>query len=100
LAWSALNAELVHPAFAALARKLMATHQPVDPNADNSISPEEARQELRQLLNLMLVDRLNQLQTQALAEAESQKDPQALARWRSLDKRRKELLSAGAASGV
>ncbi len=100
LAWSALNADLSNQAFAALARKLMATHQPVDPNTDNSVSPEEARQELRQLLNLMLIDRLNQLQTQALAEAESLKDPQALARWRSLDKRRKELLSAGTAAGV
>ena len=100
LAWSALNADLSNQAFAALARKLMATHQPVDPNTDNSVSPEEARQELRQLLNLMLIDRLNQLQTQALAEAESLKDPQALARWRSLDKRRKELLSTGTAAGV
>ncbi len=95
LAWSALDVELQKQSFAALARKLMATHQPVDPNTDNTSSPEEAQQELRQLLNLMLIDRLNLLQTQALAEAEAQQDPQALARWRSLDKRRKELLAAG-----
>jgi DNA primase len=95
LAWSALDAELQKQVFATLARKLMATHQPVDPNTDSTVSPEEARHELRQLLNLMLIDRLHQLQTQALTEAQSLQDPQALARWRSLDKRRKELLSAG-----
>ncbi len=99
LAWSALDGELSSQAFANLARKLMATQQPVDPNTDNTSTTEEAQQELRQLLNLMLIDRLNVLQTQALAEAESQKDPQALARWRSLDKRRKELLSAGVSTG-
>jgi DNA primase len=100
LAWSALDAELQTQRFAALARKLMATHQPVDPNTDSTVSPEEARHELRQLLNLMLIDRLHQLQTQALTEAESLKDPQALARWRSLDKRRKELLSAGLSAEI
>jgi DNA primase len=100
LAWSALDAELQTQRFAALARKLMATHQPVDPNTDSTVSPEEARHELRQLLNLMLIDRLHQLQTQALTEAESLQDPQALARWRSLDKRRKELLSAGLSAEI
>jgi DNA primase len=99
LAWSALDTELQTQSFAPLARKLMASHQPVDPNTESSVSPEEARQELRQLLNLMLIDRLHQLQTQALADAQAQQDPHALARWRSLDKRRKELLSAGVSTG-
>jgi DNA primase len=95
LAWSALQGELQGQAFAKLAHKLMSTHLPVDPTTDITVSPEEARQELRQLLNLMLIDRLKLLQTQALAEVETQKDPQALERWRSLDKRRKELMAAG-----
>jgi DNA primase len=95
LAWSTLQTEITGQAFAQLAGKLMATHLPVDPQTDTSISPEEARQELRHLLNLMLLDRLKSLQTQALAEVESQKDPQALERWRSLDKRRKELMASG-----
>jgi DNA primase len=95
LAWSTLQTEIAGQAFAQLANKLMATHLPVDPQTDTTTSPEEARQELRHLLNLMLLDRLKSLQTQALAEVESQKDPQALERWRSLDKRRKELMASG-----
>ncbi len=95
LAWSTLQTEIAGQAFAQLASKLMATHLPVDPQTDTTTSPEEARQELRHLLNLMLLDRLKSLQTQALAEVESQKDPLALERWRSLDKRRKELMASG-----
>jgi DNA primase len=68
----------------------------VDPTTDTSITPEEAQLELRQLLNLMLIDRLKVLQTEALTELEKQKDPLALERWRSLDKRRKELMATGA----
>ena len=95
LAWSTLEVDIKGQNFAPLAHKLMATHLPVDPNTDTSVSPEEAKLELRQLLNLMLVDRLKMLQTEALAEVEKQQDPLALERWRSLDKRRKELMVSG-----
>ena len=95
LAWSTLEVDINGQTFATLAHKLMATHLPVDPTTDTSVSPEEAKLELRQLLNLMLLDRLKLLQTEALAEVEKQQDPLALERWRSLDKRRKELMASG-----
>jgi len=95
LAWSTLEVDIKAQNFAPLAHKLMATHLPVDPTTDTSVSPEEAKLELRQLLNLMLVDRLKMLQTEALAEVEKQQNPLALERWRSLDKRRKELMASG-----
>ena len=53
----------------------------------------ESRQELRRLLNLMLIDRLKQLETQALAEAQSGEDPDALQRYKSLYERRRELIA-------
>ena len=95
LAWSTLEVDINGQIFAPLAHKLMATHLPVDPTTDTSVSPEEAKLDLRQLLNLMLVDRLKMLQTEALADVEKQQDPLALERWRSLDKRRKELMASG-----
>jgi len=95
LAWSTLEVDIKGQTFATLAHKLMATHLPVDPTTDTSVSADEAKLELRQLLNLMLLDRLKLLQTEALAEVEKQQDPLALERWRSLDKRRKELMASG-----
>jgi DNA primase len=95
LAWRTLQVDMQDQTFATLACKLMATHLSVDPTTDTSVTPEEAKLELRQLLNLMLIDRLKLLQTEALTEVEKQQDPMALERWRSLDKRRKELMASG-----
>jgi DNA primase len=57
------------------------------------IAPQEAREELRRLLNLMHIDRLKQLETEALEQAQIAQDPQALERWRSLHERRRELMA-------
>jgi DNA primase len=54
----------------------------------------ESRQELRRLLNLMLIDRLKQLETEALAQAQSGEDPEALQRYKSLVERRRELIAS------
>ena len=62
--------------------------------------PQEARQELRRLLNMMLIDRLKQLETEALTQAASGQDPDAQQRWRSLHERRKELMAAAAITTV
>ena len=59
--------------------------------------PQEARQELRRLLNLLMIDRLKQLETEALTQASSGQDPEAQQRWRSLHERRKALMAAAAA---
>ena len=57
------------------------------------IAPQEAREELRRLLNLMHIDRLKQLETEALEQAQIAQNPQALERWRSLHERRRELMA-------
>ena len=59
---------------------------------------QESRHELRQLLNLMLIDRLKQLETEALAQAQSGEDPEALQRYKSLYERRRELIAQQAPS--
>ena len=56
-------------------------------------SEEEARQELRHLLDYMQMDRLKDLETQALLQAQSGQDPEALERYRSLQERRAELMA-------
>ena len=58
--------------------------------------PQEARQELRRLLTLLMVDRLKQLETEALTQASTGQDPEAQQRWRSLHERRKALMAAAA----
>ncbi len=62
-------------------------------DASEAIVPQEAQQELRRLLNLMHIDRLKQLETEALEQAQIAQDPEALARWRSLHERRRELMA-------
>jgi DNA primase len=59
--------------------------------------PQEARQELRRLLTMLMIDRLKQLETEALTQASTGQDPQAQERWRSLHERRKSLMAAAAA---
>ncbi len=85
LTWGALREELRELEFEDLALKLMS-----GPGADPSgVTAEESGQELRALLNLMLVDRLKLLETEALEAAGD--DPAALQRYRELQERRRAL---------
>jgi DNA primase len=93
LAWGALQSELSQLAFANLAEKLMGSHKPNAPEVSKEEEPGEARKELRLLLNLMLIDRLKGLETQALKEAESIQSPEAFQKWRDLHQRRRTLMS-------
>ncbi len=89
-AWDALRAGVRGQAFEDLALKLMSG--PVPSTASDTAEPTvdtEALQELRALLNLMLIDQLKQQETEALEDAKS--DPSALERYRSLNRRRQEL---------
>jgi DNA primase len=82
LAWGALREGLRELEFEDLALKLMS-----GPGADGTAeTPEESGQELRALLNLMLVDRLKLMETEALLASKS--DPTALQRYRELQERR------------
>ena len=91
LGWSALQAEMQDQAFALEAQRWMQQHA-LHAN-DEASAPDvlESRQELRRLLNLMLIDRLKQLETEALTLAQSGEDPDALQRYKSLVERRREL---------
>ena len=62
-------------------------------DVSEEIAPQEAREELRRLLNLMHIDRLKLLETEALEQAQIAQDPQALERWRNLHERRRELMA-------
>jgi DNA primase len=57
-------------------------------------NPQEARQELRRLMNMLMIDHLQNLKNEALAQHQSGEDPDALARYSSLDKRWRELKAA------
>ncbi|CAN5581931.1 hypothetical protein BH11PSE7_BH11PSE7_14460 [soil metagenome] len=82
MAWGALREGLRELEFEELCLKLMS-----GPGADQiAEAPEESGQELRALLNLMLVDRLKVMETEALLASKS--DPTALQRYRELQERR------------
>jgi DNA primase len=49
------------------------------------------------LLTLLMIDRLKQLETEALTQASTGQDPEAQQRWRSLHERRKALMASSAA---
>ncbi|WP_295519991.1 DNA primase [Limnohabitans sp. Rim8] len=101
LGWSALQIEMQSQAFAEDAVRWMAQDSlGVTPGSEDATppDPQEARQELRRLLTLLLVDRLKQLETEALAQASTGQDPEAQQRWRSLHERRKELMASAAAA--
>ena len=91
LGWSALQAEMHGQPFAPDAARWMQQHA-LHAGAE-AAAPDvlESREELRRLLNLMLIDRLKQLETEALAQAQSGEDPDALQRYKSLMDRRREL---------
>jgi DNA primase len=93
LGWSALQSEMQGQPFAEDAARWMqqqALHAQAEPAAPDVY---ESRQELRRLLNLMLIDRLKQLETEALAQAQSGQDPEALQRYKSLHERRRDLMT-------
>jgi DNA primase len=101
LGWSTLQAEMQNQVFAKDAVRWMAQENlGVTPGSSDATppDPQEARQELRRLLNMLLIDRLKQLETEALAQASAGHDPQAQQRWRSLHERRKELMASAAAA--
>ncbi|MDD0808759.1 DNA primase [Curvibacter sp. RS43] len=91
VAWAVLRESLRQQPFDALATRLM-----TGSHAQTEGEIKELRAELRGVLNRMLVDRLKQLENEAIAAARS--DPLALQRYRELQDRRKtlekELLSA------
>jgi DNA primase len=94
---SAITQELQGQAFAELARRWLADAALVqggpDDSAPSAEGMQEARQELRTLLDLMLIDRLKAQETEALAQLQSGQDPDAMARYRSLQDRRAELMA-------
>ena len=91
LGWSALQTEMQEQPFASQAQRWMQQHALHAESQAAAPDVQESRQELRQLLNLMLIDRLKELETEALALAQNGEDPDALQRYKSLYARRKEL---------
>jgi len=100
LGWSTLREEMAGQAFVDDAQRWMAqdklstvvgTEEAAPPD------PQEARQELRRLLTLLMIDRLKTLETEALTQASTGQDPDAQQRWRSLHERRKALMATAAA---
>jgi DNA primase len=97
LGWSTLQTEMQGQPFAEDAVRWMAQDQLHAVAGSEDTTPpdlQEARQELRRLLNMLLIDRLKQLETEALAQASNGQDPDAQERWRSLHERRKALMAA------
>jgi DNA primase len=90
--WGNLREALREEQFEALALKLMSGSEAgtlPQPMETSDTSGLEAQQELHALLNLMLVDQIKQQETEALAAADN--DPEALDRYRALNRRRMEL---------
>jgi DNA primase len=99
LGWSTLREHMQSQPFADDATRWMAQDKlnAVAGSEDATPpDPQEARQELRRLLTLLMVDRLKQLETEALTQASTGQDPEAQQRWRSLHERRKALMAAAA----
>ena len=94
--WSTLQTEIQGQPFAEDAARWMqqqALHAGAEASAPDVL---ESRQELRRLLNLMLIDRLKEQETEALAQAQSGQDAEALLRYKSLHERRRELMAQNA----
>ena len=94
LGWSSLRSQMQAQPFADDADRWMQHHTLHAGLEGTPPDVLESRQELRQLLNLMLIDRLKRLETEALALAQSGQDPEALQRYKSLVERRRELSAA------
>ncbi len=99
LGWSALREHMLGQPFAEDAQRWVAQDKMNAVAGSEVATPpdlQEARQELRRLLNMLMVDHLQQLKNEALAQHQSGQDPEALARYSSLDKRWRELKAAAA----
>ncbi|MEK7346534.1 MAG: DNA primase [Pseudomonadota bacterium] len=100
LGWSTLHHDMQGQAFSEDAHRWMAQDK-LNAVAGSEDAPppdpQEARLELRRLLTMLMIDRLKQLETEALSQASTGQDPEAQQRWRSLHERRKELMAAAAA---
>jgi DNA primase len=94
LAWGTLQSEMQGLAIETLAAKLMGSHMPANPEANSDAEPGEAHLELRLLLNLMHIDRLKSMETEALKAAELSQDPELLLRWRELHQKRRAFMEA------
>jgi DNA primase len=92
LPWGTLREDLAGRDFEALALRLMTDALPVTPNPESPDDPGEARRELRGLVDRMVVARLKEQQTEAIAAAGS--DPSALQRYRELHARIMDLEAA------
>jgi DNA primase len=97
--WGALREGLRGHESEDLAVRLMSGPQlDESAEADETARIAESVQELRSLLNRMLVERLKAQETEAIEAAKA--DPSALARYRDLQARRRELEAATAAGLV
>ncbi len=100
LGWSTLSEHMQGQPFAEDAQRWVAQdrmNNAVGSENATPPDPQEARQELRRLLGMLMIDRLKQLETEALTQASTGQDPEAQQRWRSLHERRKALMAAAAA---
>jgi DNA primase len=99
LGWSTLREHMQDQPFAEEAKRWVAQDKMnVVAGSEEATPPDvqEARLELRRLLNMLMVDHLQQLKNEALAQHQAGSDPDALARYSSLDKRWRELKAAAA----
>jgi DNA primase len=99
LGWSTLREHMQDQPFAEEAKRWVAQDKMnVVAGSEDATPPDvqEARLELRRLLNMLMVDHLQQLKNEALAQHQAGSDPDALARYSSLDKRWRELKAAAA----
>ncbi|WP_300554259.1 DNA primase [Limnohabitans sp. Rim8] len=99
LGWSTLREQMLGQPFAEEAIRWVAQDKMnVVAGSEEATPPDlqEARLELRRLLNMLMVDHLQQLKNAALAQHQAGADPDALARYSSLDKRWRELKAAAA----
>lgn len=92
--WGALREGLREHSAEALALQVMADQAPAP--ADEVAVLKDVRAELRDLLNRMLVEQIKAQETEAIAQAAT--DPLALARYRALHQRRRELEATLAAA--
>ncbi|MCE2782773.1 DNA primase [Limnohabitans sp.] len=99
LGWSTLREQMLGQPFAEEAIRWVAQDKMnIAAGSEEATPPDvqEARLELRRLLNMLMVDHLQQLKNEALAQHQAGADPDALARYSSLDKRWRELKAAAA----
>ena len=99
LGWSTLNEHMQGQPFAEDAQRWVAQDRMNNTVGSENVTPpdpQEARQELRRLLSMLMIDHLQQLKNEALAQHQSGQDPEALARFISLDKRWRELKATAA----